>query len=195
MYGIKGKTNVIRSKFFPSLKFCTEEYGSPFRLDRNAYGGCMIVYVSKMFPYKLILIKNWPIKGFFLELNLPNSILHLLYFFITGDFNSYMENFHLRDFCKLYNLKIFIKILKYFEKPINPKCNNLMFTNLSRRFSKLLSEVDLGLKQRPRWSSLWVFHLGCHETGFIGFSWDHFHCHVDLFSKIKTKSYESSCLQ
>ena len=68
------------------------------------------------------------------------------------DFNSDMKNVDLRDFCKLYNLKVLIKVPTCLGNPINPKCIDLMFINSSRSFSKLL----------------------CHGDGLVGFSKDDF---------------------
>ena len=44
---------------FPAMQFHIEGY-CIYRLDRNGYGGGILVYVQEDIPYKLI-----PIEGFF----------------------------------------------------------------------------------------------------------------------------------
>ena len=40
------------------MQFLIEGYGPPYRLDRNAHGGGVLVYVREDFPCKLIPMKN-----------------------------------------------------------------------------------------------------------------------------------------
>ena len=62
--GIKGKIDVLiisETKLddsFPSVQFLIEGYGPPYRLDRNAHGGGVLVYVREDFPCELIPMKN-----------------------------------------------------------------------------------------------------------------------------------------
>ena len=133
---------------FPSMQFLIESYGPPYRLDCNAHGGGILVYVREDIPCKLIPMKNCTIEGFFLELNLRskkwliscpynphrtfishhlNSIAKTLdllsgnyeNIFLMGDFNADMENINLKNFCDLYNFKILIKEPTCFKNPVN----------------------------------------------------------------------------
>ena len=65
MYGIKGNTDVLMisetklDDSFPSMQFLTEDYGPPYRLDRNSHGGGILVYVLEDIPCKPIPMKNY----------------------------------------------------------------------------------------------------------------------------------------
>ena len=48
-------------------------YSPPFRLDCNAHGGGIVLYVREDIPSKLILVEENPIEGFFMEINLRNK--------------------------------------------------------------------------------------------------------------------------
>ena len=49
---------------FPIGKFLLNGYSIPFRLDRNAYGGGILLYVSEDIPSKLLLVEENLIEGF-----------------------------------------------------------------------------------------------------------------------------------
>ena len=115
---------------FPTMQFHIEGY-CIYRLDRNEYGGGILVYVREDIPSKLIPMQSSSIEGFFIELNLRwllscnyNShrslilehlsiiendldILSANYdkIFLMGDFNAEPRNHFLMDFCDVYNLK------------------------------------------------------------------------------------------
>ena len=72
--GVKGKVDVLMisetkiDNSFPTMQFHIEGYCA-FRLDRNKYGGGVLVYVREDIPSKLIPMKNCSIEAFFIELN------------------------------------------------------------------------------------------------------------------------------
>ena len=54
---------------FPTMQFHIEGY-CIYRLDRNEYGGGILVYVREDIPSKLIPMQSSSVEGFFIELNL-----------------------------------------------------------------------------------------------------------------------------
>ena len=56
---------------FPTAQFQINEFSSPYRLDRNAHGGGILLYVRKDIPSKLL--KSTEFKGnlevMFVEIN------------------------------------------------------------------------------------------------------------------------------
>ena len=54
----------VRSIFFPIGQFLLNGYSNPFRLDRNAHGGGMLLYVREDIPSKLLLVEQNLIKVF-----------------------------------------------------------------------------------------------------------------------------------
>ena len=78
VYGVKGKVDALMitetklDDSFPTMQFNIEGYYT-FRLDRNEFGGGILLYVRDDIPYKFIPMKNSTIEGFFIELNLRND--------------------------------------------------------------------------------------------------------------------------
>ena len=119
---------------FPIGRFLLNGYSTPFRLDRNAHGGGIPLYVREDIPPKLLLVKENLIEGFFVEINLrskkkwplscsynpkktslSNHIIELsksLDLFTTkyerllflGDFNAGMEDSSIKTLCSNFNL-------------------------------------------------------------------------------------------
>ena len=54
---------------FPSAQFHLEGYATPYRLDRNANGGGILLYIREDIPSKL-LNTDLSIEGFFVEIRL-----------------------------------------------------------------------------------------------------------------------------
>ena len=48
-------------------------YSYPFRIDSNAYGGGILLYVQEDISSKLLLVEENLIEGFFMEINLRNK--------------------------------------------------------------------------------------------------------------------------
>ena len=57
---------------FPISQFCIEGFSTPFRLDRNAHGGGILLYVRADIPAKLIRSTKFEkhIEALFIEINL-----------------------------------------------------------------------------------------------------------------------------
>ena len=63
---------------FPIGQFLLNGYNNPFRLDRNAHGGGILLYVWEDIPSKLLLMEENLIEGFFVEINVRNKKKWLL---------------------------------------------------------------------------------------------------------------------
>ena len=63
---------------FPIGQFLLNSYSTPFRLDRNAHGEDILLYVREDIPSKLLLLEENLIEGFFVEMNLRNKKKWLL---------------------------------------------------------------------------------------------------------------------
>ena len=50
----------------PSVQFHLEDYATPYRLDRNANGGCILLYIREDIPSKL-QNSDFPLKDFSLK--------------------------------------------------------------------------------------------------------------------------------
>ena len=50
---------------FPIGQFLLNGYSTPFRLDLNAHGGGILLYVRENIPSKLLLVNGNSIEGFF----------------------------------------------------------------------------------------------------------------------------------
>ena len=78
---IQGKMDVLvlsETKIddsFPLNQFLIEGFGIPFRVDRNAHGGGLIVYIREEIPCKELNRRNIPkdIEGIFIELNINRN--------------------------------------------------------------------------------------------------------------------------
>ena len=148
--------------FFRTMQFNIEGCHT-FRLNRNEYGGGILLYVPDNIPSKSIPVKNSTIEGFFIELNLRkkkwllcctynptcsftsdhlsiigNSIVLLLAncenFFLMGDLNVEGHNGFLKEFCDLYNLKNLIKVPTCFKNPDFLTSIDVMLTTSYRGF-------------------------------------------------------------
>ena len=50
---------------FPIGQFLLNGYSTPFRLDRNAHGGSILLFVREDISSKVLFAEKNPIKGFF----------------------------------------------------------------------------------------------------------------------------------
>ena len=79
VYGINDYTDVLMisetrlGDNYPSIKFHIKGYIRPFRLDCDAYGDGILVFVREDIPCKHVLMKNSFIEAFFIELNLERK--------------------------------------------------------------------------------------------------------------------------
>ena len=135
---------MISDSFFPSLQFHLEGYATPYRLDRNANGGGILLYIREDIP-SMLLTSELSIERFFFEMKLrkkkwfvcssynpkKNSITnHLncigrnLYsqlgkyqnFILMGDFNVEPNDATMKNFCQIYGCRNIIKEKTFFEK-------------------------------------------------------------------------------
>ena len=139
-------------------------YSTPFRLDLNAHGGGILLYVQKDIPSKLLLVEENLIEGFFVELNLQNKEKWLLScsynrkktslsnhiaelsknldLFATkykrllflGDFNAGMEDSSIKTFYSNFILTSMINKPTYYKNPDKPTCIDLILTNCPGSF-------------------------------------------------------------
>ena len=58
---------------FPIGQFLFNGYSTPFRLDRNAHGEGILLYVREDIPSKLLFDEENLIEGSFVEINLQNK--------------------------------------------------------------------------------------------------------------------------
>ena len=134
-----------------------------YRLDRNEYGGGILVHVREDIPSKLIPVQSPSIEGFFTELSLRckkrllnrshNSDRSLISehlsiirkdldllsancdkIFLMGDFNDESHDHFLMDFCDAYILKNLIKVPTCVKNPARPTSIDVILTNLYRSF-------------------------------------------------------------
>ena len=63
---------------FPIGQFLLHGYSTSFRLDRNAHGGGILLYVREDIPSQLLIVKENLIEGFLVEINLQNKKTWLL---------------------------------------------------------------------------------------------------------------------
>ena len=55
---------------FPQGQFLIKGYSKPYRIDRNCWGGGMVLYVRADISSELLSIEPLPMKGFYVEINL-----------------------------------------------------------------------------------------------------------------------------
>ena len=140
------ETNI--DSFFPSAQFHLKDYATPYRLDRNANGGGILLYIRKDIPSKL-LNTDLSIEGFFAEIRLgkkkwllcssynakKNLIANHLNcigrnldlqlgqyenFILMGDFNVELNDASMKDFCQIYGCKNIVKDKTCFQKSHKP---------------------------------------------------------------------------
>ena len=137
--------------------------GTPYRLDRNSNGGGLMLFVREDISSNLVEAEAKPIEGFYIELNLRNDkwLLNCSYnphknnignhlkalsdfldshsstyekILILGDFNVEADDQNMKTFCDSYSLTSLIKQPTCYKNPSNPKCIDLILTNVPRSF-------------------------------------------------------------
>ena len=145
---------------FPESQFLIEGFSKPFRLDRTAKGGGILLYIREDIPCKYI--KQF-VRGVFVELNLRRKkwLLGSSYnhhkeniashhsnisaaleklcadyenIILLDDFNVKVKEKNIPDFMSTYNLKSLVKQKTCFKNPDNPSCIDLILTNSPRSF-------------------------------------------------------------
>ena len=132
----------------------------PYRLDRNAHGGGILIYIRNDIPSKLLKNHNidGKIEGMFVKLNFRNrkwllfggynphkdlsSQFESLDFYlphyentlILGDFNVEEDEGDMSEFCENYNFTNLVKEPTCFKNMNNTSCIDLIITNRKRYF-------------------------------------------------------------
>ena len=145
-------------------QFLLNGYSTPFRLDRYAHGGDILLYVREDIPSELLLVEENPIQGFFVEINLRNKKKWLINCFYNpkksslsnhiaalskrldlfttkyerllflGDFIAGMEDSSIKIFYIHYNLTSMINKPSCYKNPDKPTCMDLILTNCPGSF-------------------------------------------------------------
>ena len=149
---------------FPQNQFIMEGYSTPFRLDRNAQGGGIMIFIRDDIPSK-VLKSQLPedIEGIFIEINirkikwllmggynpqkdnisnflghvskeLDNYLANYDNILLLGDFNSTMSEKPMKDFCELYDLQNLIKGPTCYKNASNPSSIDVILTNRKTAF-------------------------------------------------------------
>ena len=145
---------------FPTGQFLLDGYSVPFRFDRNASGGGILLSIREDIPSKLLSV-NKNIDGFFVEINLCKWLLSCSYnptkrqisnhlaelskntdlylnkydqLLFLGDFNKGVEETYVKMFCSSYNLTSMINKPTCFKNPEKRSCIDLILTNCPRSF-------------------------------------------------------------
>ena len=156
---------------FPTAQFQIEGY-TTYRLDRNANGGGILLYIREDIPSTLLNF-DMSIESFFIEINIrkkkwllvgtynPNKNLisnHLKEigknldnysskydnFILLGDLNSEPTESAVKDFCEIYSCKNLIKDKTCFKNPLKSSCIDLIITNRPKSFQNSVT-VETGL--------------------------------------------------
>ena len=138
-------------------------FSSHYRLDRNANGGAILVYLKNNIITKSLKIINVSIEAILIEMNLRskkwsmcftnnfnkyllehhlNQIQAQLEIFcknyehlpIMGDFSANISEPTLTSFCTLFKLKNLVKEPTYYKNPNNPSCIDLFLAKCGRSF-------------------------------------------------------------
>ena len=159
---------------FPSQQFTINGYKPPLRLDRNAHGGGLLVYIKHNLPSKILTkLENSSIELIPFELNLvkhkwlilatyrpPNADDQLytnalskaidegssLYdnIIVIGDLNYQPDNQHLTTLCDTYSLKNLINSPTCYKSNCSPTLIDVILTN-QKHFFKNSSTLETGL--------------------------------------------------
>ena len=143
---------------FLTGQFLIKGYSAPYRLDGDAQGGGIMLFIREDIPSKLLEVDDFPTEGFYVEINLRKKewlfccyynpkksnvrahfeclnkslVLHLLkyeHFLVLGDFNICVEDSSMPEFCDTCNLKSLIREPTCYKNPENPSCIDLILTN------------------------------------------------------------------
>ena len=158
---------------FPKAQFYLNGYADPYRLDRNANGGGLLLYIrdditSKPLPLRsggiecifselMIAKKKWLMIGAYnpqkvqtptflkvLGENLSYYLPHYDNIIMLGDFNCEVTEDMMDEFTSLFNLRSLIKTPTCFKSEENPSCIDLILTNRINCFQNS-STIETGL--------------------------------------------------
>ena len=149
---------------FPTSQFLIPGFSPPLRLDRNSYGGGLLLYVRDEIPAKLLICdiaadiecipveinllkKKWLVYGTYNPkrglisshlLTIRKSLERFLplydNYIIIGDFNVESSNEHMSDFMSSLVLTHLITDPTCFKNIQNPSCIDLIITNRPKSF-------------------------------------------------------------
>ena len=149
---------------FPDNQFKIDGFSIPYRLDRNLYGGGVIIYVREDIPSKVLRGFTFPndIEGIFVEINFRKSKWLLCgtyhppsqrdqYFFdsislgldyfctyekilLVGDFNAQIGEAVFDNFLDQYDLKAVNKEPTCYKNIDNPSRIDFILTNNPKSF-------------------------------------------------------------
>ena len=168
------KTKIDSS--FPTAQFQIEGYAT-YRLDRNANGGSILLFIREDIPSTLMNF-DMSIESFYIEMNIrkkkwllvgmynPNKNLisnHLKEigknldnysskydnFILLGDLNSEPTESAVKDFCEIYSCKNRIKDNTCFKTPLKPSCIDPIIINRPKSFQNSVT-VETGLLDFPK---------------------------------------------
>ena len=134
---------------FPDGQLVLDDFGRPFRLDRNRNGGGIMLFIRNDIPAKVVSTDDRPTESFYVELNFRKKkwLLNSSYgpkhsskeshldslsksidslsskfdnFLLLGDFNSCMEDFPMKTFGENYKLRNLTKEPTCFKNLENP---------------------------------------------------------------------------
>ena len=158
---------------FPKSQFLMEGYSTPFRLDRNAHGGGIMIYIRDDIPSKE-LKSQMPadIEGIFIEINIRkikwvlmggyNPQKEISYFLshvskgldkylgnydnilLLGDFNSTMPERSMKNFCELYDHQNLMNDPTCYKNASNPSSIDVILTTGKTNFQNSMT-VETGL--------------------------------------------------
>ena len=174
---------------FPSAQFHLERYATPYRLDRNANGGGILLCIREDILSKL-LNTDLSTEGFFVEIrlrkkkwlpcssyntkknlianhlncigrNLDSQLGQFKNFIHMGDFNVEPNDVNMKDFCQIYGCKNIVKGKTCFKNPINPTCIDLIIANRPKSFQES-KVIEIGLSEFHK-MSLTVMKVFCNK--------------------------------
>ena len=122
---------------FPTSQFLLEGFTTPYRMDRNRYGGGIMIYVREDIPSKLLKRHEFPsdIEGMFIELNLKKVKWLLLgtyhppnasdsYYFekLSNSLDIYLDNYDKFVLTSDFNAQENEVVLSNFLRSYEAKC-------------------------------------------------------------------------
>lgn len=148
---------------FPAAQFLISGYSQPYRLDRNCFGGGILLYIREDIPSKNLFCEKLNKEIINVELNIANTkwLLSCNYNphkaqiashlnelrmslekhskrfdnkILLGDFNCEFSESVMIDFCHLFDLKSLIKEPTCFKNPERPSNIDLILTNKNKEF-------------------------------------------------------------
>ena len=136
---------------FPNGHFLIKGYSAPYRRDRDAESACIVLFIREDIHSKLLAVEDSITKGLYVEINLPRKkwLLYCSYnpkkinirahikclsktlplyflkyehFLVLGDFNVFVEDSSMSEFCDTHDLKSLIREPTCYKNPENPSC-------------------------------------------------------------------------